>query len=91
MTAAFFSQINRKSQADLLFHQGDFLQTREEPQFLVDVYRLEDFFVEIYFHRQLEDFVALRSFEATGEPQYNTDSETFGVLAMLMEHSKISA
>ena len=92
MTASFFNHINRRSQADLLYHEGQFLFTRQEPQFLVDVYRLEEFFVEIYYHRQLEDFVTMRSFEdADRTPQYNSDSETFGLTAMMMGHSKISA
>lgn len=92
MTASFFNNINRKSQADLLFREGNFLFTREEPQYLVDVYSLEDFFVEIYFNRQLEDFVTMRSFEASDRrPQYNTDSETFGLLEMMMSQPRISA
>lgn len=92
MTASFFTHINRKSQADLLYHEGTFLYTREEPQFIVDVYQLEDFYVEIYFHKHLEDFLAMRSFEATErKPEYNSDSDTFGLLEMVMGHSRISA
>jgi hypothetical protein len=92
MTATFFSQINRKSQAELIYHQGDFLYTRQEPQFIIDVYQLEDFFVEIYFHKHIEDFVTIRSFEATDrQPQFTSDSENFGFLAMMMGNSRISA
>ncbi|MER3471976.1 MAG: hypothetical protein C4330_11825 [Chitinophagaceae bacterium] len=92
MTASFFNHINRKSQADLLYREGEFLYTRQEPQFIVDVYRLEEFFVEIYLHKHIEDFVTVRSFEASDrKPQYDTESETFGLLSIMMGQPRISA
>jgi len=70
-----FSRLTIPQQADILFNEGYYLSTREEPGFFVDMYQLHSLFVEIYFHRKQADFVVVKTFYSTEDVQTNSTVE----------------
>ena len=69
MTPYMFDSLTKAQQADVLQFQGEYLYTRQEPEFTIDLYRLGDFYVEIYFHGRDENYVGIRSFYIDQQPQ----------------------
>lgn len=69
MTPHFFDTLTKLQQAELLQHQSTFMYTRQEPEFLIDVYQMGDFYTEIYFHKEEENFVVIRSYYADANRQ----------------------
>lgn len=69
MTPHFFDSLTKLQQAELLQHQSHYLYTRQEPEFLVDVYQLGDFYTEVFYHKQEESFVVIRSFYSDAHKQ----------------------
>ena len=57
-----FNLLNKQEQADMLLEEGAFLYTRQEPEFLIDLYKLEDFFVEVYYHKRQRSLIVVKSF-----------------------------
>ena len=70
-----FSRLTIPQQADILFNEGYYLSTREEPGFFVDMYQLHSLFVEIYFHRKQAEFVVVKTFYSTEDVQTNSTVE----------------
>lgn len=69
-----FNLLTKAEQADMLLEEGNFLYTRDEPQFLIDLYSVEDFFVEVYYHKRQENLIVVKSFYAKdqhGEIHYD--------------------
>lgn len=69
MTPHLFDSLTKLQQAELLQHQSTFLYTRQEPEFIIDVYQLGDFYTEVYYHKSEESFVVLRSFYSDAHRQ----------------------
>ena len=69
MTPYFFDSLTRLQQAEILQHQSQYIYTRQEPEFTIDVYQLGDFFTEIYFHKNEENFIIIKSFYADTQRQ----------------------
>jgi hypothetical protein len=67
-----FSRLTVPQQAEILFHEGYYLNTREEPGFFVDTYQLHSSFVEIYFHKKQADFVVVKTFYSMEDVETNT-------------------
>lgn len=63
---AFFDALTIRQKADVLLQQGQFLYTRQEPAFDVDAYKLDDFFVEIFFPKDARPKAIFRSFSEGG-------------------------
>lgn len=64
MTPYFFDSLTKLQQAEILQHQSNFLYTRQEPEFVIDAYQLGDFYTEVYFHKNEDNFVVIKSFYA---------------------------
>src|SRR5687768_4107296 len=62
MTPSLFDALTGKDQADILEQEGSFICTREENRFLIDLYAIEDFYVEVYFRRHDEGYASISSF-----------------------------
>lgn len=75
MRHQLFSRLTIPHQADILFNEGYYLSTREEPGFFVDLYQLHDLFVELYFHKKQRDFVVVKTFYSTEDVQTNYTAE----------------
>jgi hypothetical protein len=63
MVISTFYQLNYNEQADLLLNQGTFLQSREEGNFIIDLYELQDLLVEVYYQREDEELVSVMACE----------------------------
>ena len=57
-----FNRLTIAQQADAILKEGYYLDTREEPGFFVDMYQLHGMYIEIYYHKNQEDFVVMKSF-----------------------------
>jgi hypothetical protein len=62
LTPTLFKSLTNRQQADLLLHYGEFVHTMEEMEFIVDLYLLQDFYVELYFHKTEDNCIILRSY-----------------------------
>jgi hypothetical protein len=62
LTPTLFKTFTNREQADLLLHLGEFIHTMEETEFIVDLYLLQDFYVELYYHKTEKDCIILRSY-----------------------------
>ena len=55
-------------QAEILLQFGVYLELiRETPQFNIELYALNDFYVEIYFDKESEDPLSLKAFCSVDE------------------------
>ena len=59
----------------MLFNEGYYLNTREEPGFFVDTYQLHSLFVELYFHKKQQDFVVVKTFYSMEDVETNSTVE----------------
>ena len=62
LTPTLFKTLTNRQQADLLLNYGEFVHTMEEMEFVVDLYLLQDFYVELYFHKYNDKCIILRSY-----------------------------
>jgi|GEM_PF-6367344 len=65
MVISTFYQLSYNEQADLLLNQGTFLQTREEGNFIIDLFELQDLLVEVYYLKEDEEPVSVMACETT--------------------------
>jgi hypothetical protein len=56
-----FNTLSKADQADLLEAEGVYLSSRRESEYLIDLYQLNDFFVEVHYHLA-SDAVTVQSF-----------------------------
>lgn len=71
-TFKLFNLLSKQEQADLLLEEGTYLHTRQEPEFLIDLYEIEGFFVEVYYHKRQDELIIVKSFRS-GEQVFSTD------------------
>jgi hypothetical protein len=57
-----FNLLDKHEQADVLSEDGVYLHTRQEPEFIIDLYQLNGFFVEVYYHSQQQQLMIVKSF-----------------------------
>jgi hypothetical protein len=62
MTIKEFKFLEKESKHHFLLDKGVFLLTRQEPEYYIDLYQLDDFYVEAYFHYGRNRLVYLRAF-----------------------------
>lgn len=65
MVISTFYQLHYNEQADLLLNQGTFLQTRQEGNFIIDLYELQDLLVEVYYQNEDEEPVSVMACQTT--------------------------
>ena len=63
-TTTGFYRLTYAQQADMLGHQGLFMETRREGNFLVDLYELDDLLIEVFYQKDSEEPVSVMAFEA---------------------------
>ena len=64
LSTSSFYRLNYTQQADLLLQQGLFLQTREQENFVIDLYELHDLLVEIFYQRETGEPVSVMAYNA---------------------------
>lgn len=57
-----FNTLSKADQADLLQLEGVFQNSRQEADFVIDRYRLNNFYVDVYYQTSTGDAVAVQSF-----------------------------
>ena len=62
LTPNLFKSFTNRQQADILIREGEFIHTSEEMEFLVDLYLINDFYVELYFHKWKKNSIIVRSY-----------------------------
>lgn len=60
LTPAIFNDLDKRDQADLIQQEAIYLGTRELPEFIVDLYSLEGFFVELFYHHLHDDLILIK-------------------------------
>jgi hypothetical protein len=65
MVISTFYQLNYNEQADLLLNQGTYLQTRQEGNFIIDLFELQDLLVEVYYQSEDEEPVSVMACETS--------------------------
>ena len=70
-TFTLFRLLSKQEQAEMLQQEGTYLCTRQEPEFLVDLYELEDFYVETFRHRADCALVLVKSYRLQDLPEYH--------------------
>jgi hypothetical protein len=59
-----FIALDNSDRAEAVWN-GNFIAAREEGEYRVMLYKLESFFVEVYYHRELNSIQKLRPFKTT--------------------------
>ena len=62
MTLSQFNGLKREDQTKTVYSDGIYVNDREVPEFTVVLYRLNNFFVELYYHEIECDPVVFKSF-----------------------------
>lgn len=62
LTPTLFKSFTNRQQADLLLRDGEYIHTMQEMEFIVDLYLLQDFYVELYFHKYEKNCIIMRSY-----------------------------
>lgn len=68
-TPSTFSDMPRQDQADVLHFNGTYLCTRKEPGFVIDTYQVNNFYVEVFYQRQTEECLVMRSYYSADKIQ----------------------
>ena len=67
ITFAAFNSLTPKQQSDMMCYEGVYLCSRQEPEFVIDLYQIEHFYIEAFYHRKTKSLVSLRSFTSTDQ------------------------
>jgi hypothetical protein len=62
-----FNMMDNLAQADAIFSQGIFIDDRIENGLNVQLYRLDNFYVEIFYDTKLNGIISYRSFKSPGQ------------------------
>lgn len=67
LTLYDFNGMDEAGQADAVFTEGVFVDDREEDGLKVQLYRLDSFYVEVYYDPVGNEITRYRSFKSSGE------------------------
>ena len=65
MTLLLFQLLNRKRQMKVIWEEGTLIGTRSTIFYAIELYQVEGFYVEIFYKKEEQEFVLIRSFEST--------------------------
>lgn len=65
ITFAAFKKLTLKEQVDLLCYEGIYLCSRQEPEFMIDLYQIDSYYIEAFYHRKTKKMISFRSFHST--------------------------
>ncbi|MGZ3861165.1 MAG: hypothetical protein ACXVMS_16635 [Flavisolibacter sp.] len=57
-----FMQSDRKNIGKILAARAVYLVSRQEPKFFIDLYQLENFYVEVFYHRKNQNQLYVQAF-----------------------------
>ena len=59
-----FKYLEKETKKRLLFHNGVYLATRQESEFIIELYQIDSFYVEAYFHESDQEIGYMRAFSS---------------------------
>lgn len=90
LTPNLFKSLTHRQQGDLLYRKGTYMHTAEEPEFIIDLYTLQDFYVELYYHKWKNRLVIVRSYYSKDSYQPEEAAQNYYRTHYLGNH-KVSA
>jgi hypothetical protein len=70
-----FNALNKAGQADVLQYNGLYLNTRCEQEFIIDIYEVGRFYVEVHYHRTEPDLIVVKSFYTIEQYQLSLEEQ----------------
>lgn len=67
MTPQQFDHLDVTMQEFIVLKHGSFLALRQEPEFIIKLYQLDSFYVELFFHQIKNRPLSIKSFSNTGK------------------------
>ena len=67
LTLYEFNALDSHSQANIVFTEGAFIDDRDEDGLKVQLYGVNDFYVEVYYDPKANEIVRYRSFKSSGQ------------------------
>jgi len=67
LTLYDFNGMNETAQAEAVFKEGVYIDGRDEDGLKVQLYRLDGFYVEVYYDPQGNKITRYRSFKSSGQ------------------------
>lgn len=61
MLATDFQYLALQQQKVLLQKKGQYMYTRQEPKFFIDLFELDDLIVEVYYHHRTPEPVCIKT------------------------------
>ena len=62
-----FKYLEKELKKRLLYKNGVYLASRRESEFLIDLYQVDSFYVEVYFLEEDEEIGYIRAFSSINE------------------------
>ena len=59
-----YNCLSKEKKTALLHSEGVYLCSRQEPEFIVDLYQLHEFYVEVFYHERINELIDLVSFKS---------------------------
>ena len=73
MTLYQFNLLNEIQQAEMLWENGVHIGEREEGEHTIVLYQIDGFYVEVFYHRGLNEIKRFRSFSSVDQLMPYTD------------------
>ena len=67
MTIDEFKILEKTQREQLLFHNGVYLASRQEPEFVIDLYQIDSFYIEAFYHQGKKRLIYIRAFSTTDD------------------------
>jgi hypothetical protein len=62
LTASRFNALDQCDQEAIVACQGVYIAVRQEPEFVIRLYQLDNFYVELYYHQVSKKPISIRTF-----------------------------
>jgi hypothetical protein len=62
MTSFQFNMLSRQQQETCIVERGRMIGLRQEPEFIIKLYQLDNFYAELYYHQIKNDAIHIRCF-----------------------------
>jgi len=59
-----FKYLEKETKKRLLFDNGVYLSSRKESEFIIELYQIDSFYVEAYFHESDQEIGYMRAFSS---------------------------
>lgn len=67
MTESNFKSLKKEEKVVVVYEEGVYIDNRIEPEYTVQLYQMESFYVELFYHARTKEVVYARSFSSTDE------------------------